>query len=370
MQIPTLCNPDPARPDMTNAFRTNGTEASNSIVTDGTLQGALANDIISGLGCNDLIQDPTNGSGSAGNDRIFGDRGNDTIKGGLGADTLDGGAEFDTVDYNTSTAPVNVDLNRTGAQSGGFAAGDVLRDIAAVAGSRLADSMTGNSANNALRGGSGVGHGVFRPIRPTPPLQPAWRGRPRCWGSCCRGRVSRWQARRLWSGDHAGRRFADRGTGAQMRAVPVAVRVGGQIRPGLAAELLRRAGRAMPVLSGDTLRQGAGQFALMAPGRVRVRPSDPAQVAARTVTAADVPAGRVPPDRIAGALVLVGSSRPERGGLRPTAAGPPTPSVQIWADAVAGLAARRLPTRPACVPILEAVALALGGGVLAALTLV
>lgn len=156
-------------------------------------------------------------------------------------------------------------------------------------------------------------------------------------------------------------------SGARVRGVPVAVQVGGQIWPGLAVELLRRAGRGIPVLGAATMRQGEGRFALLAPGQVRVRPSDAGQVAARTVAAADVLAGRVPPDRMAGALVLVGSSRPERGGLRPTVAGPLTPSVQIWADAVTGLAAGRLPSRPAHASVVEAAALGLGGVVLAAL---
>ena len=157
--------------------------------------------------------------------------------------------------------------------------------------------------------------------------------------------------------------------GARVRAVPVAVAPGGQVWPSLAVEVIRRAGLGQPVLAQGALRLGGAVFALETPGQLRFRPSAPARAAARTVAAADVLAGRVAPDRLAGALVLVGSSLPQAGGLRATAAGPLTPSVQIWADAVEGLAAGHLPHRPAWAPWAEAAALALGGAVLAGLIL-
>ena len=61
--------------------------------------------------------------GVSGNDNLNGDDGNDTLFGGLGNDTLNGGADTDTATYSSSTAAVNVDLNRS-VQSGGFAQGD------------------------------------------------------------------------------------------------------------------------------------------------------------------------------------------------------------------------------------------------------
>ncbi len=157
--------------------------------------------------------------------------------------------------------------------------------------------------------------------------------------------------------------------GARVRAVPVAVAPGGQVWPSLAVELIRRAGLGQPVLAGGALRLGGAVLVLETPGQVRFRPSLPGRAAARSVAAADVLAGRVARDRLAGALVLVGSSLPQAGGLRATAAGPLTPSVQIWADAVEGLAAGRLPRRPAAAPMAEAAALAIGGAALALLLL-
>ena len=158
--------------------------------------------------------------------------------------------------------------------------------------------------------------------------------------------------------------------GARVRKVPVAVQVGGQIRPSLPVAMLLPAHRGLPVLApGPILRVGEAAFALDDRGQIRFRPSAPERVAGRTVAAADVLAGKVAPDRFAGALVLVGSSLPQRGGLRATAAGPLTPSVQIWADALEGLVAGRLPERPRHATMAEAGALAAGGVVLAGLIL-
>lgn len=158
--------------------------------------------------------------------------------------------------------------------------------------------------------------------------------------------------------------------GARVRKVPVAVQVAGQIRPALPVAMLMPAHRGLPVLvPGAHLRVGEARFALDGRGQIRFRPSGPERAAGRTVAAAEVLAGRVAPDRIAGTLVLVGSSLPQRGGLRVTAAGPLTPSVQIWADALDGLVAGRLPERLAQAPLVEAGALALGGGLLAGLIL-
>lgn len=159
--------------------------------------------------------------------------------------------------------------------------------------------------------------------------------------------------------------------GARVRKVPAAVQVGGQIRPSLPVEMLWVGRHRLPVLApGPILRMGETVFALDGRGELRFRPSSPARADARTVAAADVLAGRVPETRIAGALVLVGSSLPQRGGVRATATGPLTPSVQIWADALEGLAAGQLPERPRLAPWAEAGALVLGGVGLAGLILI
>jgi adenylate cyclase len=102
--------------------------------------------------------------------------------------------------------------------------------------------------------------------------------------------------------------------------------------------------------------------------RLRLDPSGPVDQAGRTVPAVDVLSGLVPPDRFAGQVVLIGSSLPQRGGLRPTAAGPLTPSVQIQADLVAALLTGQAVHRPPWAPWAEALAV-LTFGLAAAATL-
>ena len=101
-------------------------------------------------------------------EEINGLGGNDYIGGSRGADTLDGGGgENDTVDYKHFfyiVAPghfvtdwgeaVDVDLQRA-VQSGGFAEGDVLRNIENVSGSIEDDTIRGNSQANLLFGEGG-----------------------------------------------------------------------------------------------------------------------------------------------------------------------------------------------------------------------
>ena len=63
----------------------------------------------------------------------------------------------------------------------------------------------------------------------------------------------------------------------------------------------------------------------------------------RTLSAADVVEGRADTRRLTGALVLIGGSSPELGGLRKTPSDPLTPSVQIHADAIEQMLAGRVP---------------------------
>jgi hypothetical protein len=92
-----------------------------------------------------------------GRDTLLGGAGNDTLRGGAGADSLNGGAGIrDLADYSTSDVAVNVDLTRTGAQSGGHAEGDTLVGIEDVLGSRFNDVITGDgNSSNRLWGGDG-----------------------------------------------------------------------------------------------------------------------------------------------------------------------------------------------------------------------
>lgn len=113
-----------------------------------------------------------------------------------------------------------------------------------------------------------------------------------------------------------------------------------------------------PVIAGPGwLRLGGHDFA-SEDGFLRFRPADAAAQAARRLRAEAVLAGAALPP---GGVFLVGSSLPQAGGLRPTAAGPLTPSVQIAADLTDGLLAGHLPWRPVWANWAEAAAvLALG----------
>ncbi len=86
---------------------------------------------------------------------MTGGSGNDTFWGSAGADTLDGGGGTDTVDYSQSTA-VTIDLSlTTQANTGGQAAGDVLRNVEHIVGSAQGDSIRVGSVGTRVEGGAG-----------------------------------------------------------------------------------------------------------------------------------------------------------------------------------------------------------------------
>ena len=108
----------------------------------------------------DLI-DIENIWGSVASDVLIGDAGDNVIGGDAGADIIDGGAGTDTASYAGSAdagtaAAVTVNLGDTAAETGGHAAGDVLRNIENLVGSDADDSLTGNAMNNVLSGGDGA----------------------------------------------------------------------------------------------------------------------------------------------------------------------------------------------------------------------
>ncbi len=101
--------------------------------------------------------------GYGGVDTIDGGRGNDVLSGGADPDSLDGGDGRDEVTYWSSDAGVTVTLPEAGltktiaSDSGGHAAGDALRGFEDLTGSyEHADSLTGNSEDNRLRGLGGA----------------------------------------------------------------------------------------------------------------------------------------------------------------------------------------------------------------------
>jgi adenylate cyclase len=131
-----------------------------------------------------------------------------------------------------------------------------------------------------------------------------------------------------------------------VRRVPMLVVVGGVLHPGLALDTVRIARGASTYLirpNPDLLSAGDLQISLPRDALLRLVPVDPRLRADRTVSAADLVAGTIDNARLAGAIVLVGSSAPEGGGLRSTAADPLTPSVQIEADAVNQMLSGRAP---------------------------
>ncbi len=157
---------------------------------------------------------------------------------------------------------------------------------------------------------------------------------------------------------------------AIVRLVPATVMAAGVSWPSLPVELARQAQKVPLVLisqadGGPVLRLGERTFRLADLSMLRFRPSSEEQRAARTIPADQVLSTGT--DDLTDAIILVGSSVPQRGGLRPTAAGPLYPSVQIAADVVEGLLSGRLPFRSAAEPAREASAILVGGLVAAAL---
>ena len=141
-----------------------------------------------------------------------------------------------------------------------------------------------------------------------------------------------------------------------IRQVPVFVTAGHILMPGLAAEALRLAsGASSYLIEGEppTLVVGSRRVALSRNGLLRLVPVAPWRRVARTISAIEVLEGGTAGERLAGALVLLGGSAPELGGLRKTSTDPLTPSVQIHADAVEQMVAGRVPRPLAAAPIVQ-----------------
>ncbi|MBC6443773.1 MAG: hypothetical protein GDA53_11840 [Rhodobacteraceae bacterium] len=103
----------------------------------------------------DKLRNFENLVGSDHNDTLTGDAGNNRLKGAGGADTLDGGAGRDRAIYKGSDAGVSVSLVSGATNTGGDAAGDVLRNIENLVGSDHNDTLTGDAGNNVIRGDAG-----------------------------------------------------------------------------------------------------------------------------------------------------------------------------------------------------------------------
>ncbi len=102
-------------------------------------------------------------TGSAFGDTLRGDQGSQTLGGAAGDDVLEGrgggdnlfgGDGNDSANYGTSSAAVTVDLQAV-ASNTGDAAGDIYSSIEGVLGTRLNDTLRGDSAANTLIGRDG-----------------------------------------------------------------------------------------------------------------------------------------------------------------------------------------------------------------------
>ena len=153
-----------------------------------------------------------------------------------------------------------------------------------------------------------------------------------------------------------------------VRRAPLFVSVGRELRPGLALEGVRAArnGNAY-LLQSEPARVRTADLELPLPpdALLRLVPTGSGGHAHRKVTALDLFDGGLEPGMLSGAIVLVGSSAPEAGGLRQSVTDPLTPSVNIQADAIAQLLHGRMPL---LVTAAAAIALMAGLG-LAALAL-
>ncbi len=88
-------------------------------------------------------------------ENITGSRFADTLEGNSADNTIDGGSGIDTVSYENTNAAVTVSLTNTGAQNTNSAGSDTLVNIENITGSNHDDALTGNASDNTIEGLSG-----------------------------------------------------------------------------------------------------------------------------------------------------------------------------------------------------------------------
>jgi adenylate cyclase len=153
-----------------------------------------------------------------------------------------------------------------------------------------------------------------------------------------------------------------------VRRVPLLAVADRHILPGLAVELVRISRDATLLIVSDaprTLAVADLVIRLGDDGMLRLVPTPPEQWSRRTLSALRLIDGDASLPALTNRIVLIGSSAPEVGGLRPAGSGLLVPSVQLQADAVAQLVSNVVPLRSAMLPTLEVI-LAVGAGVAAA----
>ncbi len=147
-----------------------------------------------------------------------------------------------------------------------------------------------------------------------------------------------------------------------VRRAPLLVAAGGELKPGLALEATRLArGASAYLLEPNPQRLVSGELSVALPRDAMLRLA-PSTTGIETVAAAQALAGNAL--SLKGAVVFVGVSAPEGGGLRATAGDPLTPSTIIQAQAARQIAAGFVPleTPPG---IAWALGAALGAGLIA-----
>ena len=157
---------------------------------------------------------------------------------------------------------------------------------------------------------------------------------------------------------------------ASIRRVPLLVATGAGLQPGLALEVARISAAASSYLLGGEplmLRTGSIQIRVPSDGMLRQRPLPAAQQSARGMSAVRILREPDLRTELSGRIVLIGSSAPELGGLRPSASALLVPSVQIQADAVEQILRADAPYQPGNARLIEMfVALLLGSVAVAA----
>jgi adenylate cyclase len=123
-----------------------------------------------------------------------------------------------------------------------------------------------------------------------------------------------------------------------VRRAPLLVGAGEKLLPGLALETVRLLREAsVYVLRPEPATLEVGDVSPPVPpgALLRLLPVGAHRHAARTISAADLLRGKSDGSRLTGAVVVVGGSVPELGGLRETPDDPLTPDAHIQADAIA-----------------------------------
>jgi Ca2+-binding RTX toxin-like protein len=130
-----------------------GGAGTTGVTVDLNVQGVAQNTVGAG---NDTLSGIENLIGSQYNDTLTGDGNDNVIEGGLGNDALVGGLGSDTASYAGSAAGVAVSLALQGAGQNTVNAGtDTLSGFENLAGSALADRLTGDANVNTISGGAG-----------------------------------------------------------------------------------------------------------------------------------------------------------------------------------------------------------------------